>query len=262
MRAPPYAVRVLPSSPPAAAGDLDPAVGRAARTVRLRREAIWAAIGCFLAFLVVISIYSNKYDDATDSGPGVVLAIAMVFGALTIGALIVIVAASVQLGRRTGDQRARAIAYAGQQRAGKARPGRYRWAIAPGLLVVALGAAVLFLPGLVNGVGYLTSHHVATFVPQSHDLSCSYHGNGNCSIVTIGLLESGSHAVNSTWPHDVPLNRPFRVREPIWTWGLGSALIDSDGIAIGAALISLLFIGFAVFAAVHFIGVVLRRRDP
>jgi hypothetical protein len=59
----------------------------------------------------------------------------------------------------------------------------------------------------------------------------------------------------------VPLGRPFQVREPVWTWGPGSALIDGDGIAVGAALISLLFDGFALLATIYFIKVVRSRLD-
>jgi hypothetical protein len=131
--------------------------------------------------------------------------------------------------------------------------------IASGLLLVALGAAVLFLPGLVDGVAYLAGGHTATFVPQSHAVSCGYHGNGDCSTVTIGILETGGAGVQSTWPHDVPLDRPLRVREPVWTWGIGAALIDSDGIAVGAALISLLFDGLAVLAVVYAVGEIRNR---
>ena len=45
----------------------------------------------------------------------------------------------------------------------------------------------------------------------------------------------------------------------MWTWGPGSALIDGDGIAVGAALISLLFDGLTVLAAIFFVKVVRRR---
>jgi hypothetical protein len=264
-RARPYALRVTPpSQPTVSVEDRDTTLAASVRLVRLRRRGAWTAIAGFVAFLVAISAYSNQYSDATDSGPAAVLAVAMVLGALTIAGLITAVVCTVLLGRRTAAQRAQAVAAArsagrisAAQRQRRSRRGGLL--IASGLLLVGLGAAALFLPGLVNGVAYLAGGHTVTFVPQSHDVSCSYHGNGDCSIVTVGILETGGAGVRSTWPHDVPLNQPLRVRKPVWTWGLGAALIDSDGIAVGAALISLLFDGLAVFAIVYAVGEIRRR---
>jgi hypothetical protein len=51
----------------------------------------------------------------------------------------------------------------------------------------------------------------------------------------------------------VPLGRPFQVREPVWRWGLGAALIDSDGIAVGAVMVSLLIDGAGVFVLVFLV---------
>lgn len=237
------------------------------RLVRHRRRWVWTAIGGFLAFLVVISVYSNQYNDETNQGPVAVLAFAMAIGVLTVAGLVMAVAITVRLRRRTVAQRARAISSVDREaaRKSKSRSGRYDWPLASGALVVGLGVAVLFLPGLVNGASYLAGGNMVTFVPQSHAISCSYHGNGQCTTVTVGTLETGGAGVRSTWPDDVPIGRPFQVREPVWTWGLGAALIDGDGIAVGAALISLLFDGFAVLAVIYFINVArrkLRRSRP
>lgn len=235
--------------------------------MRLRRLWGWTALAGFIAFLIAISVYSNQYSDASDSGPVAVLAIAMALGALTVAGLVIVVVTSVLLGRQGAARRARALSYADRKSARRSRSGRYDLVLASGLLIVALGAAVLFLPGLVNGVSYLAGGNTATFVPQSYAQSCSYHGNGDCSTVTIGILETGG-GVRSTWPDEVPLGRSFKVREPVWTWGVGAALMDGDGIAVGAALISLLFDGLTVVAAVFLVKVVrgrlgrLRRADP
>jgi hypothetical protein len=250
-----------PSQPTVSVEDRDTTLAASVRLVRLRRRGAWTAIAGFVAFLVAISAYSNQYSDATDSGPAAVLAVAMVLGAVTIAALVTAVVSAVLLGRRSAEQRAQAVAAA--RSADRPRTARRQrrggLLIAAGMLVVGLGAAALFLPGLVNGVAYLSGGHTVTFVPQSHDVSCSYHGVGDCSIVTIGILETGGAGVRSTWPHDVPLNQPLRVRKPVWTWGLGAALIDSDGIAVGAALISLLFDGLAVLAIVYAVGEIRHR---
>lgn len=258
---------IPPTRADAPANDQDPVLAATVRLVRRRRRWGWTVLGGFIAFLVAISVYSNQYSDATDSGPVAVLVIAMAIGALTVAGLVMVVAISVLLRRQSPARRAQAISYADRKPAGRSGSGRYDWALASGLLVVALGAAVLFLPGLVNGASYLAGGKMATFVPESYAQSCSYHGNGDCSTVTVGILKTGGGGVRSTWPNEVPLGRPFRVREPVWTWGPGSALIDGDGIAVGAALISLLFDGLAVFAAIFFVKVVrgrlrrLRRAD-
>jgi hypothetical protein len=63
---------------------------------------------------------------------------------------------------------------------------------------------------------------------------------------TVGVLEYHGASVNSTWPDVVPLGQPFHVREPVWTWGLGASLIDSDGTAIAAICVSLLLLGVGI----------------
>ena len=259
---------MISPAPPASADDHDPLLAAAVGLVRRRRRWGWTAFGGFLAALIALSVYSSQYSDATDSGPVVVLATAAAFAVLTVAALAMLVATSVLLARRTAVQRAQAVSLAGRKPAGRSSSARNEWALASGLLVVALGLAVLFLPGLVNGVSYLIGGNVVTFVPQSYAQSCSYHGNSDCSTVTVGTLKTGGGGVRSTWPDEVPLGRPFGVREPVWTWGLGAALIDGDGIAVGAALISLLFDGFALLAAIFFVRVAgsrltrLKRADP
>jgi hypothetical protein len=51
----------------------------------------------------------------------------------------------------------------------------------------------------------------------------------------------------------VPLGRPFQVREPVWRWGLGLALIDSDKTAVIAVAVSLLIDGFAILVLVKLV---------
>ena len=61
---------------------------------------------------------------------------------------------------------------------------------------------------------------------------------------------TGGAGVQATWQDVVPLGRPFRIREPVWRWGLGLALIDSDTTAVIAVSVSLLIEAFAVFVVV------------
>lgn len=245
---------IHPSPSAASADEKDPLLAATVRLVRHRRRWARTALWGFLAFLVAISVYSAQFSDATNSGPVAVLAIAMAIGALTVASLVMVVATSIRLRRRTAAQRAQAVSSADRKASRRASSGRSDWALASGLLAVALGTAVLFLPGLVDGVSYLASSKTATFVPQSYTVSCSFHANGGCRTVTLGILKTGG-GVHSTWPDKVPLGRPFQVREPVWTWGVGAGLIDGDGIAVGAALFSLLCDGLTVLAAIFFINV-------
>jgi len=61
-----------------------------------------------------------------------------------------------------------------------------------------------------------------------------------------------------TWPDVVPLGRQFRVREPVWTWGLGASLIDGGGSAIAAICVSLL-LDAAVILVLFFLYKLIRN---
>jgi hypothetical protein len=237
----------VPGAP--ADGAVDPEVAVTARLLHRRRGWAWTAGLGFLALLVASSVYSNRYS-VTGSGPLAVLVLVMLFGVLTVAGLVVAVTDSVLLGRRPAALRKRAADYAAHHpvHAHAYRyPPRHVGAWVAGWIVMLgiLGLGVLFLPGVVNGVAYLAGGNSATFVPESYAQSYGYHGGD--TPVTEGILQTGSGSVSATWPNVVPLGQPFRVREPVWTWGLGSALIDGDGTAVIALVCSLLFVGAAVF---------------
>ena len=123
----------------------------------------------------------------------------------------------------------------------------FRWV---GMLLI-LVVAVVSVPGVVDGVAYLAgAGNTVTFDPVSHQTNCDQY---SCQTSTDGILETGGTGVQAAWPHVVPLGRPFQVREPVWRWGLGGALIDSDGIAVGAILISLLIEGAAVLVVIRLV---------
>jgi hypothetical protein len=222
----------------------------------------WTATGGFLAFMLASAVYSNRYS-ATGSGPVAILIIMMVLAALTIIGLVVAVVDSVLLSRRSAALRWRAISFAEQH---SRRAHAYRYPPQHGLsfltvwvmLVCMLGLGVLFLPGVVNGVSYLSGGNSVLFVPQSWQPTCSfYYSTGNvCSTSTNGILKTGGAGMSATWPDQVPLNHPFLIREPLWRWGLGAALIDTDKTAIIAICISLLFIGFSVVIVIFFVKMV------
>jgi len=261
-----YAYRVRSSpQPDSPVADSDPRLAGTVRLLHRRRGWAWTAIGGFLAFLVASSVYSNRVS-VTGSGPLAILVLMTVLGALTVIGLVIAIVDSVLLGRRPAALREQASAAAAHHplRAHAYRyPPRHllSWVATWLVLVCVLGLGVLFSPGLVNGVSYLADGNSVTFVPQSWQTSCTYrHG---CMTITDGILETGGGGMNATWPDQVPLNHPFLVREPVWKWGLGEALIDSDRLAVITICLSLLFIGFSVCAVVFFVKMVrnwLRHR--
>jgi hypothetical protein len=106
-----------------------------------------------------------------------------------------------------------------------------------------LAASVYVMPDLVNGFAYLTGHdNAATFLPQAHEQVCT--GRYGCSTETTGILVTGHTRTATTWPTQVPLGKPFPVREPVLNWGIGGTLLRSYPFAV------LSFI-FGLFMTVH-----------
>jgi uncharacterized membrane protein (UPF0136 family) len=113
------------------------------------------------------------------------------------------------------------------------------------VMIIVLGA--LTIAGI--GAAYLAdAGKTVAFDPVSYQASCSQY---DCQTSTSGILETGGAGVEATWPEVVPLGKSFQVREPVWRWGLGEALIDSDGIAVAAVLIGLLIEGSAVLVVIQ-----------
>ena len=75
------------------------------------------------------------------------------------------------------------------------------------------------------------------------------------------LAPSGRGPVQSLWA-----GRNFAVRESVWNWGVGGSLIDGDGTAVGAIIVSLLLDAAAVAVVVLFVRMIRNwrrhRRDP
>jgi Domain of unknown function (DUF4352) len=245
-----------PAAPGAPVASSDPQLVRTVRLLDRRRGWGWTAAGGFLAFLLASAVYSNRYS-ATGSGPVAILVIMMVLAALTIIGVVVVIADSVLLSRRSAVLRWQAVSFADQH---SRRAHAYRYPPRHGfsflgawvMLACVLGLGVLFLPGVVNGISYLSGGNRVMFVPQSWQTTCSY----SCSTSTDGILQTGGTGMSSTWPEQVPLNHPFLVREPLWRWGLGAALINDDKIAVVAICVSLLFIGASVAVVIFFVKMV------
>lgn len=242
-----------------------PADPDVARTVRLlhRRHgwALTAATG-FIAFALTYGMYLNAQNQGAPP-PSWFGDIVIALGALTVLGILIAVVDTVLLRRRPPAVREQASSIAARHPSRRPRTRHYpprhwvawsfRWV---GMLLI-LFVAVASVPAVVDGVAYLAgAEHTVTFDPLSHQTNCTQYG---CSTSTYGVMETGGGGTDASWPDVVPLGRPFQIREPVWRAGLGSALIDSDGTAVLAVVLSLLIEAFAVFVVIRF-GILARNR--
>jgi hypothetical protein len=124
------------------------------------------------------------------------------------------------------------------------------------VLLFLLGVGVAVLPGLVDGVAYLTgAENSSVFLPLSYSQEC---GRSGCSTVTDGTLASGASV---SWPRQVPLGQAFPVREPAWDWAFGAQLINDDATATAAVVLGVLLDGFCVLLVV-FLVMLANRWGP
>lgn len=242
------------SGPAAAAGGQDPAVAAAVRWL-LRRQGWSRAAGALLVVFLLAAL--GGYEASSSGTPPPLwyqLAVAGT-GALTAVCAAVATAQSLRLRRASPGVRTRADTLFAEYRARQSARHYLRWNVllwavlwAGALMIEAI--AVVSVPAVVNGVAYLAgAEKTVTFRPVSHETVC--HTRGGCETVTEGVMETGGQGTEATWPHVVPLGKPFPIRQPLWSWGLGTVLIDSPAIAVVAILVGLLIEVGAVFIAVR-----------
>jgi hypothetical protein len=243
-----------PSRPGTPAADPD-----VAATVRLlHRRQGWGrtAVTSFIAFILGAGAYSSAQSQGTPP-PSWFLVIVIVLGAVTIVGIVAAVVDTALLRRRSPAIRAQAVPLAAHHPSRPRAhhyPPRHRvsWAFRWVGMLLILVVAVVSVPGAVDGVAYLAgAANTVTFDPVSHQTDC--YVRGGCQTSTDGILETGGKGVDATWPDVVPLGKPFQVREPVWRWGLGEALIDSRGIAVAAVLVTLLIEGAAVLVVISLV---------
>lgn len=229
-----------------------------AATVRLlHRRHGWgrAAVTTFIAFLLAEGGNASAQSQGTPP-PSWYEIIVLVLGALTIVGIVAAVADTVVLRRRPAAVLAQAAPLAAHdpsRRHAHHYPPRHwlTWTLRWTGMLLILVVAVLSVPAVFDGAAYLAgAGKTVVFVPAYHDTTCTQY---DCQTSTIGILETGGAGVQATWPDVVPLGRSFRVRQPMWRWGLGEALINNDGIAVAAILISLLMEGTAVLVVIRII---------
>jgi hypothetical protein len=233
----------------------DPDVTATVRLLHRRHGWSRAAVTSFLAFLLAYGAGANAQSQGA-SAPSWFLDMIIALGALTAVSIIAALADTALLRRKPPAVRARAAPLAARhpsRRQAHHYPPRHlvtwvlRWV---GMLVI-LVVAVVSVPAVVDGTAYLAgAGRTVTFDPVSHQTNCDRY---SCQTVTDGILETGGAGTSASWPDVVPLGRPFQVREPVWRWGLGLALIDSDKTAVIAVLLSLLIEGFAALVVIKLV---------
>ncbi len=233
----------------------DPDVAATARLLHRRHGWGRAAATGFVAFALGYSAYASAQSQGTPP-PAWVLGIVIALGAITVAGIAAAVAETVLLRRRPAAVRAQAAGAAAlhpaRRRARHYPPGhRLSWVVRWTGMLLIVAMAVISAPGLPDGAAYLAgAGPTVTFDPVSPQTTCGQHG---CDTSTEGVLETGGAGTEATWPDVVPLGRPFRIREPVWRWGLGLALIDGDGTAVIAIVISLLTETAAAVVLVHLV---------
>lgn len=229
-----------------------------AATVRLlHRRQGWGrvAVTGFLVFLLAYGAYASAQSQGMPP-PSWFLDMIIALGALTAVGIIAAVADTALLRRRPAAIRAQAAPIAAHHPSRSHAhhyPPRHlvTWALRWIGMLLILVVAVVTVPAAVDGTAYLAgAERTVSFDPVSYQTNCDRY---SCGTVTDGILETGGAGLSATWQNVVPLGRPFQVREPVWRWGLGLALIDSGKTAVIALAVSLLIEGFAVLVLVKLV---------
>jgi hypothetical protein len=252
-----------PGADPAVPGT-DPGVAASARLLRRRQR--WSRAAGTLIVLGLLGWAAGHEASSSGTPPPLWYQLVIAgFGAVGVACAAVAVLQSVRLRRSSQETRASADRIFAQDQARQSARHYPRWnalfqvVLWAGMLMI-VAVAVVSVPAVVNGVAYLAgAEKTVTFDPVSHETVC--HTRGGCEVVTEGIMETGGQGTEASWPHEVPLGKPFPIRQPYWQWGLGAALIDSAVIAVVAILVSLLIQAFAVFIVGRmFIRIRARRR--
>ena len=264
---PDYSPRQSPGpTPTSKPGPLaaDPDVAATVRLLHRRQGWSRAAVTSLIAFLLAYGAGADAQSQGTPA-PSWFLDMTIALGALTAASIIAAVVDTVLLRRRPPAVRAQAAPIAARH---PSRPHAHHypprhlvtWALRWVGMLLILVVAVVSVPAVVDGAAYLAgAGRTVTFDPVSYQTNCDRY---SCETVTDGILETGDAGVSASWQNVVPLGRPFQVRVPVWRWGLGLALIDSDGTAVIAVAVSLLIEGAAVLVLVKLVKLArsFRRR--
>lgn len=233
-----------------------------AELVRLhhrRRGWAWVAIGSAIGLVLDVAIGVNL------TGAAGTLSVIPVFVllALVVAGLVVVIVDTSRIHRADAAARVHAkgsVSHYPLYAHAYSYPPRHRgsWVFAIVMLAAMAGIAVFILPAEVNSWAYVVgAGNQDTFNPVSYSQAC---GRRGCITVTDGYLsKSGADVI---WGGQVPLGRPFSVRDPLWAWGTGRNLLLSsgDGSAIPTIAGSLFFDGLTLLLV--YVLVVIVRDTP
>jgi len=264
----PYSSRVRSTSAPGA-NVASPKVAAAVRLMHRRHGWALTAGTSLVAFWLGYGCIINGNDEGA-AAPAWFVDLTIAMAVLTVVSMIAVVAYHVRLRRTPLAVLTEATPLAARHPHGPHShhyPPRHllTWVLRWIGMVVILIVAVVSVPAVVDGTAYLTGlEKTVTFDPTSHQTNCDRY---SCQTVTEGTLETGGAGISATWQNVVPLGKPFKIREPVWKWGLGLALINSDGTAFLAIGLSLLIEGAAVLVVIQMTRLALnwrrhRQRQP
>jgi uncharacterized membrane protein len=208
----------------------------------------WVAVGSLIGLVVYAGIDVSLFENLTGTAETLSVIPVIVLLALVLVGLVVIVVDTSRIRRADAAVRVSAkgsISHYPLYAHAHRYPPRHRgsWVFAIFMLVAMTAIAVSMLPAQVNSWAYAVgAENQDTFNPVSYGQTCfSIRRGGGCHTVTEGYLSKGG--ANVTWGSQVPLGRPFSVRDPLWPWGTGRTLIGGDGSAIATIVGGLFFDG-------------------
>jgi hypothetical protein len=233
-----------------------------------RRGWAWVAAGSLIGLAVYAGIDVNLFAHLT--GAAATLGVIPVFAllALLLVGVVDVIVDTYRLHRADAAVRESAKGnvshypwYAHAHSWPPRHPGS--WVAAIFMLAVLTCITAYILPQEVNAWAYAVgAEHQDTFNPVSYTTACvavGRRGPGQCQTVTQGYLSSSGARVY--WGPQVPLGKPFSVRDPLWAWGSGRGLINDDGSAIGTIAGGLFFDGVALLL-LYVLVVLLRDTSP
>jgi hypothetical protein len=229
-----------------------------------RRGWVWVAAGSAIGLAVYAGIDVNLFDRATGTAETLSVVPVFVLLGLVLAGLVVVIVDTSRLHRADHAVRVKAKGSVSHH---PVYAHAYRWPprhhgswVA---IVVMLAAMTCFtaylLPQEVNAWAYVVgAEKQDTFNPVSYS-QCPVVYLRRCYVVTDGYLSRTGAEVN--WGSEVPLGRPFGIRDPLWDWGSGRQLIDGDGTAIPDIVADLFFDAVALLLLVVLV-VLVRETSP
>jgi hypothetical protein len=209
-----------------------------------RRGWAWVTAGSAIGLAVYAGIDANVFEHATGTAGTLSVIPVFVLLGLVLAGLVVVIVDTSRLHRADPAVRVKAKGgvshhpvYAHAYR----WPPRHRgsWVAVVVMLVAMTCFTAYLLPQEVNAWAYVVgAEKQDTFHPVSYS-QCPMVYLRRCYVVTEGYLSGTGAEVN--WGSQVPLGKPFGIRDPLWDWGSGRQLIDGDGTAVPDIVADLFF---------------------